>query len=62
MLKRDDWQHEDAGFYPRATLGEPLMRAREIIEADAGPQPPVGKHKGGEGKVNQNWRRLLDGL
>lgn len=60
LLKRDDWQHEDAGFYPRAALGELLMRAREIIEADVGPQPPVGKRKGGEGKVDQNWRRLLD--
>ena len=60
LLKRDDWQHEDDGFYPRATLGELLMRAREIIEADVGPQPPVGKRKGGEGKVDQNWRRLLD--
>ena len=60
LLKRDDWQHEDDGFYPRATLGELLMRAREIIEADLGQQPPVGKRKGGEGKVNQNWRRLLD--
>ena len=60
LLKRDDWQHEDAGFYPRAKLGELLMRAREIIEADVRQQPPVGKRKGGEGKVNQNWRRLLD--
>jgi transcriptional regulator with XRE-family HTH domain len=60
LLKRDDWQHEDAGFYPRATLGELLMRAREIIEADVGPQPPVGKRKGGKGKVDQNWHRLLD--
>jgi transcriptional regulator with XRE-family HTH domain len=60
LLKRNDWQHEDAGFYPRAALGELLMRAREIIEADVGRQPPVGKRKGGEGKVNQNWRRLLD--
>jgi len=60
LLKRDDWQHEDDGFYLRATLGELLMRAREIIEADVRQQPPVGKRKGGEGKVNQNWRRLLD--
>ena len=60
LLKRNDWQHEDDGFYPRAALGELLMRAREIIEADVGPQPPVGKRKGGEGKVDQNWRRLLD--
>jgi transcriptional regulator with XRE-family HTH domain len=60
LLKRDDWQHDDDGFYPRATLGELLMRAREIIEADVGRQPPVGKRKGGEGKVDQNWRRLLD--
>ena len=60
LLKRNDWQHEDAGFYPRATLGELLMRAREIIEADVSSQPPVGKRKGGEGKVNQKWRQLLD--
>ena len=60
LLKRDDWQHEDDGFYPRAALGELLMRAREIIEADLGRQPPVGKRKSGEGKVDQNWRRLLD--
>ena len=60
LLKRDDWQHADDGFYPRAALGELLMRAREIIEADVGRQPPFGKRKGGEAKVNQNWRRLLD--
>ena len=60
LLKRDDWQHEDDGFYPRAALGELLMRAREIIEADVGRQPPVGKRKGGEGKVDQRWRQLLD--
>ena len=60
LLKRNDWQHEDAGFYPRAALGELLMRAREIIEADVGRQPPFGKRKGGEAKVDQNWRRLLD--
>ena len=60
LLKRNDWQHEDDGFYPRAALGELLMRAREIIEADLGRQPPVGKRKSGEGKVDQNWRRLLD--
>ena len=57
LLKRNDWQHEDAGFYPRAALGELLMRAREIIEADVRPQPPVGKRKGGEGKVDQKWRQ-----
>ena len=60
LLKRDDWQHEDDGFYPRAALGELLMRAREIIEADVRPQPPVGKRKSGEGKVDQRWRQLLD--
>ena len=60
LLKRDDWQHEDDGFYPRAALGELLMRAREIIEADVRPHPPVGKRKSGEGKVDQRWRQLLD--
>jgi hypothetical protein len=61
LLKRDDWQHEDDGFYPRATLGELLMRAREIIEADVGRQPPVGKRKGG--KANRAVRLAeLDGL
>ena len=60
LLKRNDWQHEDAGFYPRAALGELLMRAREIIEANVRPHPPVGKRKSGEGKVDQRWRQLLD--
>jgi transcriptional regulator with XRE-family HTH domain len=60
LLKRNDWQHEDDGFYPRAALGELLMRAREISEADVGRQPPVGKRKGGKGKVDQRWRQLLD--
>jgi transcriptional regulator with XRE-family HTH domain len=54
LLKRD------AGFYPRAALGELLMRAREIIEANVRPHPPVGKRKSGEGKVDQRWRQLLD--
>ena len=60
LLKRDDWQHADDGFYPRAALGELLMRAREIIEADVRPHPSFGKRKGGEGKVDQRWRQLLD--
>ena len=59
LLKRDDWQHDDDGFYPRATLGELLMRAREIVE-NVRPHPPVGKRKSGEGKVDQRWRQLLD--
>ena len=36
------------------------MRAREIIEANVRPHPPVGKRKSGEGKVDQRWRQLLD--
>jgi hypothetical protein len=34
--------------------------AREIIEADVRPHPSFGKRKGGEGKVDQRWRQLLD--
>jgi hypothetical protein len=35
----------------------PRGDGREHVAAK---QPPVGKRKGGEGKVDQNWHRLLD--
>jgi transcriptional regulator with XRE-family HTH domain len=47
LLKRDDWQHEDDGFYRRAALGELLMRARRSSR-------PTSAH------THQRWRQLLD--
>ena len=55
LLKRDDWQHEDDGFYSRAALGELLMRAREIIE---GRRPPTATGRQAQGRGGQGQSEL----